>query len=255
MVAKKIRTEYMKKFKDPKWETYSKCYEDMLRYRTTRRLLEHAHNPWFWEGWESGSESSGSTSPQNQNKVEPLKLSGESPKEEAGERPGPAAESEEAAEPRLDAEVSAGTDGAAPAPQRRASRTSTLTGRATVIAEPAQNGKSPAGESKGKAGSPSGPVEPEQSGAAPSTSRPPRKAAKGKSQPRESAEPEKENKHPFALYGWAEKQAETGLKKTHNVRPAASTKEGSGGSETGVPHSRSTRLRCGPRPGGRSRNV
>ncbi|MBN3309247.1 CCSAP protein, partial [Amia calva] len=201
MVAKKIRTEYMKKFKDPKWETYSKCYEDMLRYRTTRRLLEHAHNPWFWEGWESGSESSGSTSPQNQNKVEPLKLSGESPKEEAGERPGPAAESEEAAEPRLDAEVSAGTDGAAPAPQRRASRTSTLTG------------------------SPSGPVEPEQSGAAPSTSRPPRKAAKGKSQPRESAESEKENKHPFALYGWAEKQAETGLKKTHNVRPAASTKE------------------------------
>lgn len=57
MVTKRIRSEYMKKFKDPKWETYSKCYEEMLAYRLTRRLLEHTHNPWFWGGSDSDSDS------------------------------------------------------------------------------------------------------------------------------------------------------------------------------------------------------
>lgn len=59
MVAKRIRSEYMKKFKDPKWETYTKCYEEMLKYRLTRRLLEHTHNPWFWSGSDTDSDSGG----------------------------------------------------------------------------------------------------------------------------------------------------------------------------------------------------
>uniref|UniRef100_A0A1A8QZS8 Centriole, cilia and spindle-associated protein n=1 Tax=Nothobranchius pienaari TaxID=704102 RepID=A0A1A8QZS8_9TELE len=75
MVTKKVRTEYMKKFRDPKWETFSKCYEDSLKYRLTRRLMEHSHKPWFWEGWESGSESSGWSTPRlTRNKVAPLSL-------------------------------------------------------------------------------------------------------------------------------------------------------------------------------------
>lgn len=75
MVTKKIRTEYMKKFKDPKWETFSKCYEDSLKYRLTRRVMEHSHKPWFWEGWDSGSESSGWSTPRlTRNKVAPLSL-------------------------------------------------------------------------------------------------------------------------------------------------------------------------------------
>lgn len=58
MVTKRIRrTEYMKKFKDPQWESYSRCYEELLRYRLTRRLLENAHNPWFWSGSDSDSEA------------------------------------------------------------------------------------------------------------------------------------------------------------------------------------------------------
>lgn len=57
MVTKRIRSEYMKKFKDPKWETYSRCYEEMLAYRLTRRLLEHTHNPFFWGGPDSDSDS------------------------------------------------------------------------------------------------------------------------------------------------------------------------------------------------------
>ncbi|KAF6731135.1 Centriole, cilia and spindle-associated protein [Oryzias melastigma] len=57
MVTKRIRSEYMKKFKDPKWETYTKCYEEMLKYRLTRRLLEYTHKPWFWSGSDSDSDS------------------------------------------------------------------------------------------------------------------------------------------------------------------------------------------------------
>ncbi|XP_060945075.1 centriole, cilia and spindle-associated protein [Limanda limanda] len=75
MVTKTIRTEYMKKFRDPRWETFSKCYEDALRYRLTRRVMEHAHRPWLWEGWDSGSDSSGWSTPRlTRNKVSPLSL-------------------------------------------------------------------------------------------------------------------------------------------------------------------------------------
>ncbi|XP_054634244.1 centriole, cilia and spindle-associated protein isoform X2 [Dunckerocampus dactyliophorus] len=73
MVTKKVRSEYMKRFRDPKWETFSKCYEDSLKYRLTRRVMEHSHKPWFWEGWDSGSESSGWSTPRlSCNKVAPL---------------------------------------------------------------------------------------------------------------------------------------------------------------------------------------
>lgn len=63
MVTKRIRSEYMKKFKDPKWESYTKCYEEMLKYRLTRRLLEHTHNPWFWSGSDTDSDSGGRSPP------------------------------------------------------------------------------------------------------------------------------------------------------------------------------------------------
>ena len=75
MVTKKIRTEYMKKFRDPKWETFSKCYEDSVKYRLTRRVMEHSHKPWFWEGWDSGSDSSGWSTPRlTRNRIAPLSL-------------------------------------------------------------------------------------------------------------------------------------------------------------------------------------
>ncbi|XP_073699249.1 centriole, cilia and spindle-associated protein [Garra rufa] len=63
IMSKKVRTEYMKKFRDPKWETFSKCYEDSVKYRLTRRLMEQTHRPLFGEGWDSGSDSSGRSSP------------------------------------------------------------------------------------------------------------------------------------------------------------------------------------------------
>ncbi len=66
MMSKKVRTEYMKKFRDPKWETLSKSYEDSVKYRLTRRLMEQTHRPLFVDGWDSGSDSSGRSSPKKQ---------------------------------------------------------------------------------------------------------------------------------------------------------------------------------------------
>ncbi|KAG7316038.1 hypothetical protein KOW79_020904 [Hemibagrus wyckioides] len=61
--TKKIRSEYMKKFREPKWETFTKCYQDSVKYRLSRRLMEHTHRPLFGDGWDSGSDSSGRSSP------------------------------------------------------------------------------------------------------------------------------------------------------------------------------------------------
>ncbi|ELW68086.1 hypothetical protein TREES_T100013858 [Tupaia chinensis] len=49
-----------------------------------------------------------------------------------------------------------------------------------------------------------------------------RRAAKS---PQRSSSKIKENKHPFALYGWGEKQTDTGSQKTHNVRASAPVHE------------------------------
>ncbi|XP_011607910.1 centriole, cilia and spindle-associated protein isoform X3 [Takifugu rubripes] len=83
MVTRRLRSEYMKKFKDPKWETYNKCYEDTLKYRLTRRLLEQTHNPWFWRGSDTDSDSGG-RSPLSLSKVRP-----EAHTEACGDRLGP----------------------------------------------------------------------------------------------------------------------------------------------------------------------
>lgn len=66
IMSKKIRTEYMKKYRDPKWETFSKSYEDSVKYRLTRRVMEQTHRPLFADEWDSGSDSSGSSSPKLQ---------------------------------------------------------------------------------------------------------------------------------------------------------------------------------------------
>uniref|UniRef100_A0A8C5ZCN3 Centriole, cilia and spindle-associated protein n=2 Tax=Marmota marmota marmota TaxID=9994 RepID=A0A8C5ZCN3_MARMA len=43
--------------------------------------------------------------------------------------------------------------------------------------------------------------------------------------PQRSSAKIKENKHPFALYGWGERQTDTGSQKTHNVCASASVHE------------------------------
>ncbi|XP_030628193.1 centriole, cilia and spindle-associated protein [Chanos chanos] len=212
MVTKRIRSEYMKKFKDPKWETYAKCYEELLKYRLTRRLLEQTHNPWFWEGGGSDTESSGKSTPLGRNKVEPLRSKDDTPPRHAKETESPAGI------PNTAPEVNAGereVEVAAPA-------------TCSVIAP---EGPEPDNQERGEETNREEPLitDPETE---------PSSQSKPKSKPRHSRKPsrlkahvhtikdtDKENRHPFALYGSGERQADMASKKTHNVCPAASTSE------------------------------
>ncbi|KAK9411772.1 centriole cilia and spindle-associated protein [Crotalus adamanteus] len=88
-----VKSEYMKCFKEPKWEACGPCYQELLRYRLSRRLLEQAHRPWFWDDWEqdgslNGSGGSGS-SPSSQGTSSPPVV--RQPEEEAAR---PAGETE-----------------------------------------------------------------------------------------------------------------------------------------------------------------
>ncbi|XP_070685654.1 centriole, cilia and spindle-associated protein isoform X3 [Pempheris klunzingeri] len=188
MVTKRIRSEYMKKFKDPKWETYTKCYEEMLRYRLTRRLLEHTHNPWFWSGSDTDSDSGGRSPPgpgKNQVRSETSRDRAEAELAECeGARLGRGTEPV----PRLplldeeeEEEVSARLPAVHGGPQRTKPSKSTRQSWRSQRVRPAPT-----------------------------------------QQPREDS---KEGRHPFALYGSGEKDADIAGRKTHNVGPAASTNE------------------------------
>ncbi|XP_060782146.1 centriole, cilia and spindle-associated protein isoform X2 [Neoarius graeffei] len=202
MVTKRIRSEYMKKFKDPKWETYAKCYEDLLSYRLSRRMLEQTHNPWFWDERGSDTESSGKCTPpqegspdyrlQKEGKTPTAKKTAEIVHEEHG--------AEEVKEPD----------------------TRRIIEQVTDDVKPQEKEEVTTGES-------AGPVIPPETY--------PCVQSNTKSKPRHShrttrtkvkhhiKDTDKESRHPFAMYGSGEKQADMASKRTHNVGPAASTKE------------------------------
>ncbi|KAM9564519.1 centriole, cilia and spindle-associated protein isoform 2-T2 [Guaruba guarouba] len=198
--ARRVKTEYMKRFKEPKWESCGACYLELLRYRLSRRLLEQAHRPWLWDGWEDDSGSGGGSSTAG------------SPSPPAASSPA-AAQEEEAAAP--------------PAPSEA--------GRASPGRERGNGGEKER-EDKEKQQK----EEPEKTAEHPSvkeadkTSRPGRRpsqsALSSRNDRRSAKSPQKtdapkENKHPFALYGWGERQTDTGSQKTHNVCASASANE------------------------------
>ncbi|XP_035484009.2 centriole, cilia and spindle-associated protein [Scophthalmus maximus] len=217
MVTKRIRSEYMKKFKDPKWETYTKCYEEMLKYRLTRRLLEHTHNPWFWNGSDSESDSGGrSPPPPDHNQVGPEThgggTGGELEECEGARTTGPV--------PRLplqqeeEKNVSAGSqlDGvkttSAPEEEQRNSSKQLPAPRRERRQE------RDSGQHRSQQSKPSKPSK--------QTWHSQRVRPAPARQPKEDS---KESKHSFALYGSGEKAADIGARKTHNVGPAASTNQ------------------------------
>ncbi|XP_056268239.1 centriole, cilia and spindle-associated protein isoform X1 [Pseudoliparis swirei] len=223
MVTKRMRSEYMKKFKDPKWETYAKCYEEMLKYRLTRRLLENAHNPWFWSGTDSDSDSGGrSPPPPSKNQVQPETCSGD----------GMEVQLEECEGARMDRQQ-----------QEQLSRAPESESGLPLPKEDAGSAVHGSSRPKGATEQTEAPEEREEQtrsqdrerdtgGARPQQS----KAAKSSKQMWRSqrvrpapAEPPrddgKDRRHPFALYGSGEKEADMASRKTHNVGPAASTTE------------------------------
>uniref|UniRef100_A0A8D2LTJ4 Centriole, cilia and spindle associated protein n=1 Tax=Varanus komodoensis TaxID=61221 RepID=A0A8D2LTJ4_VARKO len=173
-----VKSEYMKRFKEPKWEACGPCYQELLRYRLSRRLLEQAHRPWFWDGWEQDSSLSGSGSSSG---------AGASPPVRQRQPPRPADEEEDHEK----------TD---------------------------KKGKVERDETKS--------AEKGTSNAVGHQREPPlnRTASGTQGERRRAKSPQRTDlskglKHPFALYGWGEKQTDTGSQKTHNVCASASVNE------------------------------
>ncbi|KAM3625883.1 uncharacterized protein V6R79_019190 [Siganus canaliculatus] len=215
MVTKRIRSEYMKKFKDPKWETYSKCYEEMLNYRLTRRLLEHTHNPWFWSGSDTDSDSGGrSPLPPGKNQVRA---------ETSRDRTEDALQEHGCTVPRLPLQEEVEENIQSAGPQVEDARESRVP--VEDREEPRVNGSKqlvmpPREQSEEKDAV--GPQQSKPSKSAKQTWRFQRVRPAPARQPKDDS---KASRHPFALYGSGEKDADIAGRKTHNVGPAASTNE------------------------------
>ncbi|XP_015241948.1 PREDICTED: centriole, cilia and spindle-associated protein [Cyprinodon variegatus] len=219
MVAKRIRSEYMKKFKDPKWETYTKCYGEMLAYRLTRRLLEHTHYPWFWSGSDSDSDSGGrsSTSP-TRNQVEAARGRSE-------------AKTREAEGVKADRHTIQNKEQIRPDQQPSALRLQCDDAKESKTALHGEEEEQRVGSRASKhSTAPIGDQEKETRKSRPrrtksSKSTRPARVSRRPAASQHSKEDPQEDRHPFALYGSGEKDADIAGRKTHNVAPAASTAE------------------------------
>ncbi|XP_076831429.1 centriole, cilia and spindle-associated protein [Brachyhypopomus gauderio] len=209
MVTKRVRSEYMKKFKDPKWETYAKCYEDLVKYRLSRRLLEQAHNPWFWDERGSDTDSSGKSTPLCRNKVEPLQLVDETP-------PGPTSTKETAGQ------VDSGPN------ETQNERDIAQADTSPPVEQDTRDGEHH-GKHEGRSGEFSSAVQRETDTCAQTTAKSKphnsHKTSRSTAKHKITKDTDKESRHPFAMYGAGERSVEMASRKTHNVGPAASTKE------------------------------
>ncbi|XP_016152462.1 PREDICTED: centriole, cilia and spindle-associated protein [Ficedula albicollis] len=165
--ARRVKTEYMKRFKEPKWESCGACYLELLHYRLSRggdtaisrALLPPARS---WPGLRR-SHGCGTR--------------GVSLKSRVVEKEDQEKQEKEEQEKTVEHTSVKEAD--------KTSRTGRRPSRSAL------------------------------------SSRNDRKSAKS---PQRTDAP-KENKHPFALYGWGERQTDTGSQKTHNVCASASVNE------------------------------
>lgn len=57
-----VKSEYMKRYQEPRWDELGPCYRALRHYRLGRRLLEQAHAPWLWDDWGQAGASDDSAS-------------------------------------------------------------------------------------------------------------------------------------------------------------------------------------------------
>lgn len=227
MVTKRIRSEYMKKFKDPKWETYTRCYEEMLKYRLTRRLLEHTHKPWFWSGTDSDSDSGGRSPPPHP--PPPPNPPPSKKNQVQADTSRDRAELEECEGARMERQQSRAAGSVPRLPLQEEERGSAP--QSAVHGAQLEGAREPGGvpeeereDSQDKERDTGGPQPRHRKPSKPSkqTWRSHRVRPAPTLQPRDDGE---DSRHPFALYGSGEKDADMASRKTHNVGPVASTTE------------------------------
>ncbi|XP_044307475.1 centriole, cilia and spindle-associated protein [Varanus komodoensis] len=214
-----VKSEYMKRFKEPKWEACGPCYQELLRYRLSRRLLEQAHRPWFWDGWEQDSSLSGSGSSSGGGGRGSPSPPGTLIPSTAQQREEEAAGAEAASEPALGRTGDVSREAAA-----RSSAEQLHGSEEEDHEKTDKKGKVERDETKS--------AEKGTSNAVGHQREPPlnRTASGTQGERRRAKSPQRTDlskglKHPFALYGWGEKQTDTGSQKTHNVCASASVNE------------------------------
>ncbi|XP_012870080.1 PREDICTED: centriole, cilia and spindle-associated protein [Dipodomys ordii] len=206
-----IKSEYMKRYREPRWDEFAACYRELRRYRLGRRLLEQAHAPWLWDAWgpSSSSDSSASSSPASASPAPPC--SSAEPAEPAGQEE-PERRDAEAGDPRVTGEPDAA--------------------QSALLVKDGEGKPEPEPRTKDTSDKPE-PITKDTSDKSPSSIKPGQQPSalfalenkKSVRSPQRSSSQIKENKHPFALYGWGEKQMDTGNQKTHNVCASASVNE------------------------------
>ncbi|XP_043333134.1 centriole, cilia and spindle-associated protein isoform X2 [Cervus canadensis] len=202
-----VKSEYMKRYQEPRWDEYGPCYRALRHYRLGRRLLEQAHAPWLWDDWGQAGASDDSASSASSGTGAPAPQC-------VPASPPPPAEPEARVGPE-----ERGVEAAGDAETRDA-----------VDAEDAAPPALPVKDVKEKPERQIRMRDPEKSASGPDPQQPPSAlAARGSRRaiksPQRSSTKIKEQKHPFALYGWGEKQTDTGSQKTHNVCASAPVRE------------------------------
>ncbi|XP_072612117.1 centriole, cilia and spindle-associated protein [Vulpes vulpes] len=214
-----VKSEYMKRYREPRWDEYGPCYRELLHYRLGRRLLEQAHAPWLWDDWGPAGTSDDSASSASSGAAGPAPpCAPASPPAEPAAREGPERRARGPAE-----EQGAEAAEAAEAEEARDAESAAAAAAAAVPALEVKDIKEkPEQQIRTKETDKLlNSTEPRQQQSA-LFARGNRKAVKS---PQRSSSRIKENKHPFALYGWGEKQMDTGSQKTHNVCASASVHE------------------------------
>uniref|UniRef100_A0A452DLT4 Centriole, cilia and spindle associated protein n=1 Tax=Capra hircus TaxID=9925 RepID=A0A452DLT4_CAPHI len=170
-----VKSEYMKRYQEPRWDEFGPCYRALRHYRLGRRLLEQAHAPWLWDDWGPAGASDDSASSRG------VEAAGDAETRDAGD-------AEDAALPALpvkDVEEKPERQIRVRGPEKAASSTDPQPPPGALAARGGRRTKSP----------------------------------------QRSSVRIKEHRHPFALYGWGEKQTDTGSQKTHNVCASAPMRE------------------------------
>ncbi|XP_026360008.1 centriole, cilia and spindle-associated protein [Ursus americanus] len=211
-----VKSEYMKRYREPRWDEYGPCYRELLHYRLGRRLLEQAHAPWLWDDWGPAGASDDSASSASSGAGGPApQCAPASPPAEPAAREGPERRARGPAEER-DAEAA----------EAEEARDAESVEEEVAAALPAL----PVKEIKEK---PEQQIRTKETDKVPSSTEPrqqpsalfARGTRKTVKSPQRSSSKIKENKHPFALYGWGERQTATGSQKTHNVCASAPVHE------------------------------